>query len=238
MNASGHNRCLGESRLVHDKQLAARCLTSSPVDETSGEKTLVDEPVVGFGVSDAQFQVLLSAPPPMAAFAHLTTLIPLQTGDIAHIGKECGNGWRKIFNVYAKLLFALPPGCFNFSTQAHSWQQFRDEILLQGMANTALLFSPPRLCQSPTAIQLIAGRTLAKSYQKQGLALQLHRLTPEFAVDLQHKVLVTPFFDYRQLNNEKIAITAKLVKLLVDEVTAIEPYALAATQPQVFTANS
>ena len=142
------------------------------------------------------------------------------------------------FNVYAKLLFALPTGCFNFSTQAHSWQQFRDEMLLQTKANTALLFSSPRLCQSPTSIQLIAGRTLAKSYQNQGLALQLHWLTPEFAVDLQHKVLVTPFFDYRQLNNEKIAITAKLVKLLVDEVTAIEPYALAATQPQVFTANS
>ena len=239
MNANGNHRALGESRLVHDKRQAARAgIILSPVDETSAEETLVEDTVVGFGVSDAQFQVLLSAPPPMAAFAHLTTLIPLKTGDIAHIGKECGNGWRKIFNVYAKLLFALPTGCFNFSTQAHSWQQFRDEMLLQTKSNTALLFSPPRLCQSQTSIQLIAGRTLAKSYQNQGLALQLHWLTPEFAVDLQHKVLVTPFFDYRQLNNQKIAITAKLVKLLVDDMTAIEPYAIAATQPQVFTANS
>ncbi len=212
----------------HGKQQSAQFdAVASSIDETSA----------GFGVSNAQFQVFLTAPPPMDPFTELATMYPLQAGDIAHIGRECGNGWRKIFNVYAKLLFALPAGCFNFSARAQSWQQFRDTLLLQANSNTALVFSAPRLHQSPTTIQLIAGRTLAKTYQSRGLALQLHWLTPEFAVDLQHKVLVTPFFDYRQLNNEKIAITAQLLKLLVDDVGVIEPYALAATQPQVFTAN-
>jgi len=168
----------------------------------------------GFGDVNARFRVYLAAPPAMEAYQQLAAIQPLQDGDIDQIYRHCGNGWRKIFNVYAKLLFALPPPYFSFAAAASSWQQFRDERLLQSASNTALCFSSPQLTHDANTLHLIAGRTLAKQLMAQGLQAELYWLSAEFAVDPARKLLVTPFFDYRQLNNEKIAISASLLNML------------------------
>jgi hypothetical protein len=179
----------------------------------------------GFGDAKAKFRVYLATPPPMDAYHQLTHIQPLQAGDIDQIYRHCGNGWRKIFNVYAKLLFALPSSHFSFAVMASSWQQFRDQQLLHANSGTALCFDSPSLSDDTKTMHLIAGRTLAKQLLAQGLQADLQWLSSEFAVDPVRQLLVTPFFDYRQLNNEKIVVSAKLLQLLSTQVLDINQYA-------------
>ena len=138
---------------------------------------------VGFGDTAAGIRVYIARRPPMAEYADLTRLRPLQSGEIELINSACGNGWRKVFNVYSKLLFALDAQQFAFSRQAASWQQYRDQYLLQASSNTALLFSMPRLDPETNDIHIIAGRTHAKALIDAGLAAQLTWLNNEFAID-------------------------------------------------------
>ena len=166
----------------------------------------------GFGDTVACVRVYIASRPPMAEYADLVTMQPLHSGEIELINRACGNGWRKVFNVYAKLLFALDTQQFTFTQQASSWQQYRDQHLLQAASNTALLFSAPDLHADQKAIHIIAGRTHAKALLDAGLPLQLNWLNHEFAIDQHHRVLVCPYFDYRQLNNEKLAYLAGLIK--------------------------
>lgn len=175
---------------------------------------LSSQPRTGFGDTNAQFNVYIANRPPMAEYAQLQRVAPLQRGEIELINRACGNGWRKVFNVYAKLLFALEAKHFSFSQQAASWQQFRDQYLLQQHSNTALCFSMPQLNEDKRKIHIIAGRTHAKALVEAGLPAQLDWLNHEFAVDRYNRLLVCPYFDYRQLNNEKLVFVAQLIKEL------------------------
>lgn len=168
----------------------------------------------GFGDADAQVNVYIANRPPMAEYAELQQVQPLQGGEIELINRACGNGWRKVFNVYAKLLFALDTKQFVFSAQTTSWQLFRDRHLLQQHSNTALWFSAPKLTAGSNKIHIIAGRTYAKTLLDAGLNTELVWLNNEFAVDRYYRVLVCPYFDYRQLNNEKLIFLAQLIKEL------------------------
>jgi len=168
----------------------------------------------GFGDTAAGIRVYIANRPPMAEYADLVTMQPLHSGEIELINRACGNGWRKVFNVYAKLLFALDAKQFAFAQQADSWQQYRDQYLLQAGSNTALIFSKPELQAYIKTVHIIAGRTHAKTLLEAGLPAQLTWLNNEFAVDKHHRLLVCPYFDYRQLNNEKLAYLAQLIKAL------------------------
>lgn len=170
--------------------------------------------MIGLGDQKASFRVYVENRPKMQQYQQLFDCEALQAGDINLIYQHCGNGWRKVFNVYAKLLFALDPKLFHFPTQADNWQQYRDRFLLQQASDTALLFDAPLLKPKDSNIHLIAGRTHAKQLIEQGLGCQLHWLNEEFAIDPANKVLVTPYFDYRQLSNEKIEFTAGLLSSL------------------------
>lgn len=169
--------------------------------------------LAGFGDAQAQLRVYVAKRPPMQEYAYLTAVQPLLQGEIALINQACGNGWRKLFNVYAKLLFALPAS-FGFLERASSWQAYRDSMLLQAGSDTALLFSPPQLTPTNNTLHIIAGRTHAKDLIEAGLPLQLNWLNAEFAVDPHNRVLVCPYFDYRQLNNEKIGYLVQLMTQL------------------------
>jgi len=169
----------------------------------------------GLGDPDARFCVYVANRPPMLEYQALAQIQPLCRGEIALINQACGNGWRKVFNVYAKLLFALPQTpLFTFHQHAASWQDYRDSRLLQNGSDTALLFSAPQLEPVTDRIHIIAGRTFAKALLEQGLAAQLQWLNAEFAIDKRQRLLVCPYFDYRQLNNEKIDYLVGLIRQL------------------------
>lgn len=171
-------------------------------------------PSSGFGDVTAAVRVYIANRPPMAEYAELNTVQPLQSGEIELINRACGNGWRKVFNVYAKLLFALDAEQFSFTQQAVSWQRYRDKYLLQAASNTALLFGAPEFTPVAKTVHIISGRTHAKALLDAGLPAQLNWLNNEFAVDQHQRVLVCPYFDYRQLNNDKLAYLAGLIKAL------------------------
>lgn len=169
---------------------------------------------IGFGDAGAQFNVYIANRPPMTEYASLQTVQPLDGGEIQAINQACGNGWRKVFNVYAKLLFALDKTQFGFSQQATGWQQYRDTLLLQTKSQTALLFSSPELNTALGTVHIITGRTYAKTLLDAGLPARLIWLNHEFAVDKYNRLLVCPYFDYRQLNNEKLVFLARMIKAL------------------------
>ena len=199
----------------------------------------VDAEIVGLGDSQFTFAVYIANQPAMEEYQSLTQLKAIQHGDIYAIGQACGNGWCKVFNVFAKLLYALNKNDFNFSTLAPTWQQYRDQYLLQANSGTALIFSPPRVAFSNwdlsnldlsslqrshtdevKTVHIICGRTYAKQLINEGkLATKLLWLDEEFAVDVQQGVVVCPYFDYRQLSNIKIQrLSAMLSAMIKGEV--------------------
>jgi hypothetical protein len=165
----------------------------------------------GFGDEAFKVAVYIEKRPPMPAWQQLDHLHAMQPGQINEINQACGNGWRKVFNVYSKVLFALPSEFYDFAKRAPDWQTFRDEQLLQAHSQTTLLFSPPILNKSKQ-LHIIAGRTYAKQLINNGLLdCQLTWLDDEFAISKSSKVIVCPYFDYRQLSNIKIARLSQLV---------------------------
>lgn len=171
--------------------------------------------LIGLGDHSFDVAVYVTKAPPMPYFETLQQLTPMDNGQINSINQHCGNGWRKVFNVYAKVLFALPSEYYSFAKQAVNWQAYRDELLLQRQSGTALLFSAPELTEHKNQLHIIAGRTHAKALLQQGkLNAQFDWLDDEFAIDIANNIIVCPYFDYRQLSNSKIARLSELVAQL------------------------
>ena len=151
----------------------------------------------------------------MLEYQQLTLISPVTSGEISAINTACGNGWRKVFNVYAKLLYALDNKYFNFSALAPTWQNYRDSFLLQHNSQTTLLFSPPQPPTNKESLHIICGKTYAKHLLATGqLAANFIWLDDEFAIDKARNLIVCPYFDYRQLSNSKIEKLACLLKEL------------------------
>ena len=154
----------------------------------------------GLGDGRAKFRVYIANRPPLDEYQYLVGMQPLMEGDIARIAQQTGNHWRKIFNVYAKLAFALNPGSFA------TWQLYRDAFLLRENSNQALLFSAPDLTQQ--GLHIVMGKTYAKTLQ---LGADLAPVDADFQIDKNKRLLVVPYFDYRQLSNEKLARLQMLI---------------------------
>ena len=90
---------------------------------------------IGLGTTKASINVYIENTPPLSHYLNLESVQALTSGEITNIGLLTGNHWRKIFNVYAKLIFEL--NSYNFD----SWQALRDGYLLQNKSNERLLFS-------------------------------------------------------------------------------------------------
>lgn len=160
----------------------------------------------GLGDPQSRLTVYIANRPPLDEYQHLAGIQVMQPGEIARIAQQTGNHWRKIFNVYAKLVYEL-------NTQGlASWQQYREEFLLQKNSKQSLLFSAPDLSQP--GLHLVMGRTYAKNLM---LDAELLAVDTDFQIDPQKRLLVTPYFDYRQLSNEKLARLRTLIGRLSAE---------------------
>ncbi|WP_430462865.1 DUF6942 family protein [Thalassolituus sp. LLYu03] len=182
--------------------------------------------MIGLGNAGAGFQVYIENRPPLPQYQNLTELRAMQPGEIAAIAQETGNHWRKIFNVYAKLVFAVNPAGFS------RWQDLRDQQLLQQGSGQALLFSPPDVSvktagdtQSgsgqPGTVRLLLARKYADAL---GLTVDEVKvshssgrgdwageegrswrwLDADFAVHKASGLILCPYFDYRQLSDVRI----------------------------------
>jgi len=161
---------------------------------------------IGLGSNNAKYCIYIENIPPLEQYRSLQKIIPLNENDIYSIGQQTGNHWRKIFNVYAKLIFEIKP------LQYKTWQNFRDDKLLQLDSSECLLFSPPVIDKlDKTKIHIIMGRTYAKNLSVDS---QCFWLSNDFAINEDKKLIISPYFDYRQLSNIKIEQLAKLIKKL------------------------
>ncbi|NQZ88317.1 MAG: hypothetical protein HRT54_12160 [Colwellia sp.] len=168
---------------------------------------------IGLGCTDFTIAVYIGNKPNMPEYQQLTHISPLTSGEINAINQACGNGWRKVFNVYAKLLYALDKKNFLYSEVAPTWQKYRDSFLLQPHSQTALLFSPPLISTAKESLHIICGKTYVKHLLATGqLVANLIWLDEEFAIDKTQNLVVCPYFDYRQLSNIKIEKLANLLK--------------------------
>ena len=176
----------------------------------------------GLGDPDAQFLVYMDKRPHFQELALVNQVQALSRGEIHAIGQACGNGWRKVFNLYAKLIFALGHKQFPVDPQSQAWQQYREHTLLQCGSNTALLFSAPSLRQEQSSgkLHLVMGRAYAKSLI---LPSSLTWLDNEFALAPAEGLIVCPYFDYRQLSNIKLMRLVTLIR----EIMASSPIKLA-----------
>ncbi|MBB3167620.1 DUF6942 family protein [Simiduia aestuariiviva] len=138
--------------------------------------------------------------PPQTRYRALRERAPLAPGELADIVANSSNHWRKVFNVYAKLVYGLEcrqPGWV--VGDYGRWQAFRDGELLQAHSRQALLLGgAPVALQTPT---VIAGKTWA---QQLGMAGDLQWIDAHFAVYPGRPWVVCPYFDYRQLTNARI----------------------------------
>jgi len=167
---------------------------------------LTDPDIQALGDANARIRVYIGNRPNTRIEHVQPGVSPLVDQDIYNIGQACGNGWRKVFNVYAKLIFALPP-TLGFRDTTSRWQDFRDSRLLQAGSDTALWFSEPEAF-SPDVLHIITGKTYANSLS---VASSLYWETPEFALNKQRNIVVCPYFDYRQLSNAKIMFLINLL---------------------------
>ncbi len=154
----------------------------------------------GLGCPQARIGVHIGNRPPLVPFDRPGGVLPLVPGDIAAISQAGGNGWRKVFSVYAKLIWALPQG-WGLRPDAESWQAYRDRQLLQQGSDTALLFSDPVV--KPQGIQILMGKGYGEAVAHR-IGLPLTWLDAHFAVSPDGRTLLCPYFDYRQLTNERI----------------------------------
>ena len=179
---------------------------------------------VGLGSDNARLNVYIANRPPLERYEALDSCTPLGLGEIAHIAKETGNHWRKIFNVYAKLVYGLDEKIQSLPSQKKSvvslnlgalqfdrWQSYRDAALLQLGSDTALWFSPHLNlnCESTLGgnIQLVMGRQYAASLDLPSMEVY----DRDFAVNFERGLIVTPYFDYRQLSNIKLEVLTRLI---------------------------
>lgn len=154
---------------------------------------------IGFGTNQSNINFYIANRPPIDDYPLMSELRGLAAGELAHIVKHTSNHWRKVFNVYAKLLFDW------YSLQqkngAESWQEYRDAELFQPHSHVALLFSAPRFDTNNSAIHIIAGKTYAANLDLPPLVW----LNAYFAINKEYRVIVAPYPDYRQLSNERIS---------------------------------
>lgn len=163
--------------------------------------------IIGLGSHHSSIKFYIANRPPIDDYPVVDELCGLAMGELRHIVKHTSNHWRKVFNVYAKLLFDWYQ-LQQLKNLPDTWQAYRDLELFQAHSQEALLFSAPQFESDGNAIHIIAGKTYAAQ-----LALPpLVWLDAYFAINKEQRVIVAPYPDYRQLSNERIACLLELMR--------------------------
>ena len=139
---------------------------------------------------------------PEPAFASgRSTLYP---GELAKLVDANSNHWRKIFNVYAKLLYALRPDA------ATDWRALREQQLFQPGQQHGLRMGSTLAeeVNQRAGLSLIAGKQYANAL---GLLNQATSLAPGIFLHDDRACLITPYFDYRALSDANITRLAQII---------------------------
>jgi len=157
----------------------------------------------GFGNDSPRWILHIANRPELDDFQH-DNFRELESGEVKSVIQQTSNHWRKVFSIMAKISFSL------FDTGCNSWQEYRDTKLLTADGWEAISYAPYTLSEGLETLTVICGYTYAESQ------LDLDSLIPhsESAKLLRvpnRPCFVTPYFDWRQLNNELLAVLIKLM---------------------------
>lgn len=160
---------------------------------------------IGLGGISPALKMYIANRPVGARYTALAAYEPLLPDELHTIVANNSNHWRKAFNVFAKVLWQLN-WCTSHQCTAKTWQNYRDSYLLQAHSREAMLFTPPvfskaaETCSEENVVHWVVGKTYAST-------LMLPPLTwvdTQFAINESHRVIVSPYVDYRQLTNARI----------------------------------
>lgn len=155
--------------------------------------------------------------PPLKEYEILDELSAIEEGEIHRISLETGNHWRKIFNVYAKIMYSMAIKKADSNILRYkTWQLYRDGMLLQVGSKTQLHFSSPGLVQALSiedhdCARIVMGKTFAESLLR---GIELTWLDKDFAINKKLAIVVCPYFDYRQLSNARIETLINIISTL------------------------
>ncbi|MDO3384898.1 hypothetical protein QWI17_03480 [Gilvimarinus sp. SDUM040013] len=162
--------------------------------------------VAGIGEADYGIAFCIANRPPLDDYSRRRCLVPLLPGELHHIVSNSSNHWRKLFNVYAKFIYSLAPELIVANSSPPTWQEYRDQQLLQAGSRLALLFTAPPW--KDDALHIIAGKGYAATLN----IPKLQWLDAHFAIAPAQRVIVSPYLDYRQLSNERIERLVKIIR--------------------------
>lgn len=165
--------------------------------------------------------------PPIEPYTQQTDLMPIVSDEIYNIAQLTGNHWRKVFNVYAKLMFTFfellnkrsvmleASHPFTRALECPSWQAYRDTQLLQANSQSTLLFSLPDI-QAINTVHIVMGKGYAEQLGYPCVEpYTVDHQHQDFAVYAHQNLIVCPYFDYRQLSNIKIEALVELMLAMI-----------------------
>lgn len=157
----------------------------------------------GMGANTPKLILHIANRPELPKFEH-ELFHTLDRGEAAEIIQHTSNHWRKVFSILAKLSFAL------FNTGAASWQEYRDFTLLTEQGFEAIDFDPVILPVEDQNLHIVCGFQYAESQLNLAEFIP-HQQYPKLLGHPDFNCLVTPYFDWRQLNNELLAQLIKII---------------------------
>ena len=162
--------------------------------------------MIGIGDKHCKLAVYIGNRPPLDEYLVREHLVPARDDELARVGRETGNHWRKIINIYAKLGYLLDPKSFP------TWQAYRDGFLLTRESQQVLLFNNTIVTKAQDSISLICGKTHAMTLVDED---DLQWIDSDFAINRSRHLIVTPYFDYRQLSNVKLEKLVGIINTFV-----------------------
>ncbi|NVK24763.1 MAG: hypothetical protein HWE10_07530 [Gammaproteobacteria bacterium] len=165
----------------------------------------MSKPKIGIGNSQPKWILHIANRPEVEGFQH-DIFRTLNTAEAADIIKQTSNHWRKVFSIMAKISFAL------FDTQCSTWQEYRDNKLLTDEGFEAVSFeSFHQSAATKETFSIICGFTYAES-QLDMASLISHQKFEKIKMSSRHPLMVTPYFDWRQLNNELLEVVISILR--------------------------
>ncbi|MDC2889523.1 DUF6942 family protein [Psychrosphaera algicola] len=168
----------------------------------------------GFGHVSPKWVLHIANRPDLPEFHHDDFRV-LAEGEVASIIQNTSNHWRKVFSIMAKISFAL------YDTGCESWQQYRDTKLLTGAGFEALNYLHYAEEGADNYFSIVAGFQYAAT-QLNLDKLITHQSTSKLLRIEGRDCIVTPYFDWRQLNNELLdkligVMSSSMLKNTVDK---------------------
>lgn len=162
---------------------------------------------IGFGPDTPRIRFYIGNLPHYEGFAIPNPYRPLHQGEIAAIVAHTSNHWRKVFNVYAKLIWqwlhqapALQDSLLPLRQEGITcWQDYRDARLFQANGLEALMFSKLPSAPQSNSLSVLAGKTYGLQQCPNAIALDTH-----FWIAPDARLVIAPYPDYRQLSNARI----------------------------------